>query len=371
MSVNIDLTVYKITDTEFEPLGVIENYTSLIWPDNFNSYSEFELNAPITDKNSDLIKSGYYLYKGGDTLMKIQIIQEDLDSDGNRVYKIKGRSLEQLLEKRIAWDSWGVIYNKTDLPSTIMIDLVNKNCVNPTLSQRKIPRLSCADDPKLGSNITFQAEGSVYDCENKIATDQDIGFRIKVDIKLKTFTFEVYAGVNRTRNQTDIDIVEFDTDLEDIITSSYYKNEEDKANVGWVKGTEESGFSFNTVVGDNTLVGLSREESYIDGSGVSTEGLDNATYTAALKQYGEGILSDTTETETFEAKVRTFNNLQHIFNKDYFLGDKVTITDRVLGVTIDVRISAIEEDYSDTYELVITFGYGVPTLFQKIKRKIK
>ena len=37
MSVNIDLTVYKITDTEFEPLGVIENYTSLIWPDNFNS----------------------------------------------------------------------------------------------------------------------------------------------------------------------------------------------------------------------------------------------------------------------------------------------------------------------------------------------
>ena len=367
MSVRPEIIVYRITDDIFEPIGEVDDFTSLIWPRNYNSYSEFQMSAPLIERNKELLKKDYYLYKKDDTLMKIQIVDQTISDDGEKTFKIKGRSLEELLTTRVVWAD---TYTKTDVASTVICDLVNNNCVNPTLTRRKIPYLSLDTDPLLGDTITSQLTGSlIYKAVNDIATEQDLGIRIVFDPTALTFKMQIYKGTDRTINQSVVDPVMFDTDLEDILKSEYYINLEDTNNVGWTEGQEISGVRFNVISGDDTLVGLARREDYIDASSVSTDNLDNAGYLNALKQYGAEYLQNTAETETFEATIRTDNNKQHVFNQDYFLGDKVTITDNDLGVTIDARITAVEEDYDDTYSLNLTFGYGYPTLVQKLNKR--
>ena len=55
---HIQITIFRIDNTHFEPIGDLSQYTSLIWPDAFNGYANFELWAPIMDANSELIKKG-------------------------------------------------------------------------------------------------------------------------------------------------------------------------------------------------------------------------------------------------------------------------------------------------------------------------
>ena len=53
----IQITVFQITNTIFEPIGDLSQFTSIILPDTFNGYGNFELWAPIMDDNSELLKT--------------------------------------------------------------------------------------------------------------------------------------------------------------------------------------------------------------------------------------------------------------------------------------------------------------------------
>ena len=71
------------------------------------------------------------------------------------------------------------------------------------------------------------------------------------------------------------------------------------------------------------------------------------------------------------------HSVVHYYLDDYAManleghkGDKVTIRDNQLGVMISARITEVEEDFGEEYNLVLTFGYSYPTILQKIKRKL-
>ena len=92
-------------------------------------------------------------------------------------------------------------------------------------------------------------------------------------------------------------------------------------------------------------------------------------YNRTLVNRGDTKLAEHQVTEMFEAKVRVVGS-QYMFGKDYFKGDKVTIRDNKLGVKVSARISEVEEDFDDEYELVLTFGYSYPTVMQKVKQQL-
>ena len=85
---------------------------------------------------------------------------------------------------------------------------------------------------------------------------------------------------------------------------------------------------------------------------------------------GDDKLAECKTTETFEAQIRVFGNVQYEFGKDYQKGDKVTVRDRQLNVVVSARITEVEEDFDDEYALVLTFGYSYPTIMQKVKQQI-
>lgn len=91
-------------------------------------------------------------------------------------------------------------------------------------------------------------------------------------------------------------------------------------------------------------------------------------YAQLLINRGSEKLADCPEVEQFEATIRTVGS-QYEYGVDYNIGDIVTIQDERLGVSIDARITKVEKAFSDNYELLITFGYSMPTLLQKLKTK--
>ena len=371
---DIEIHVYQIDNNTFDAIGQINEFTSLMWPDKFNGYSTFELNAPLTQENKALIKEGNVIWCGGDNAAVIEIIRSDTDENGQKTYKVRGRTLEVLLTTRIIWGTYAC---SNKYSSTAMYEIVNTQCINTTQPNRKIPFLECAVDEGLGKLISFQKTGGeVYDSLQNIATEGDLGFSVIFDARQKKLVFKVIQGVDRTLNEN---LVVFSTDLEDILSSSYYMNNQDYKSVALVAGEGEGAERQKLVSGDDTSAGFLRKELYVDARDLQSEisnedgtitTVSDSEYTKMLNDRGNEKLAECIVTETFESKMRVIGEVQYRYGVDYFTGDKVIIRDTDLGVQVIATISEASNNYDDEYELVITFGYSHPTLIQKIKRKI-
>lgn len=368
---NIDIYVYKIDNETFDAIGQINAYTSLMWPDKYNGYTSFELHVPVTQENSILIKKGNVLWCGDDNAAVIEIIKADTDKDGQKTFTVKGRTLEVLLTRRIIWGTYNCV-NKYS--STVMYEIVNNQCVNPSSPFRKIPFLECAEDKQNGKKISFQRTGGeVYDALTSIATDADLGFDVLFRPEEKKLIFQVTEGVDRTNS------VIFSTDLEDILTSSYYTNDQDIKTLAYVAGEGEGADRKYIISGDNDSRGFERRELYVDARDLQTQIADddgNITtvtdeeYNNLLNDRGAGKLAECITVETFEAKMRVIGDIQYVYGVDYTKGDKVLIQDVELGVQVVARITEVSENIDDEYELLMTFGYEYPTLIQKVKQQM-
>lgn len=373
----IQILVFEVNDTTFDSIGEVNQYESLIWPDKFNGFGTFELWAPITDENSQYFKKGNILWCGGDNAAVVEIVKSEIDENGTKTYNVKGRTLEMLLTTRIIWGTYNAV-NKD--ASTAMYEIVNQNCVNPSNANRKIPYLKLAEDLKFGGKITYQKTGGeVYDSLSTIASTYDLGFSVLFKPKTKELIFEVVEGVDRTVEQSTNDPVEFSTELEDLLSSSYYTNDQDVKNVAFVQG-EGSGSSRKSVIsGEADSKGFGRRELYVDARDLQSTSVDengeeqslsSVEYTQVLTQRGDDKLSECKTTETFEAQIRVFGDVQYEFGVDYKKGDKITVRDEQLNVVVSARITEVQEEFDDEYALVLTFGYSYPTIMQKVKQQI-
>ncbi len=333
--------------------------------------------APIIEENAIYFKQNNIIWCGGDNAAVIEIVKSTIDDDGVKTYNVKGRTLEMLLTTRIVWGTYNAI-NKA--PSTAMYELVNQNCINPTNVNRKIPFLELAEDNEIGGKLTYQKTGGeVYDAVSAIASSYDLGFNILFRPREKKLIFEVVEGIDRTTEQSVNDPVEFSTDLEDLLSSSYYSNNQDVKSVAFVQGEDSGSLRKSEVSGDNTSSGLLRKELYVDARDLQSTSIDASggeqtltpqQYSETLIQRGDDKLSECKITETFEAQIRVFGDVQYEFGVDYQKGDKVTVRDKQLNVVVSARITEVEEDFDDEYALVLTFGYSYPTIMQKVKRQI-
>lgn len=375
---SVQIIVFKIDNETFEQIGDISQFTTLLWPDAFNGYTSFELWAPITDSNSELLKQGNVIWTGGENAAVIEIIKATTDEEGEKVLDVKGRTLEKYLSDRIIWGT----YSGNGYTSTIMYDLVNMNCINPSVTDRKIPWLVNSTNTEVGKNIPQYQKtgGELYDALVSLATDADIGFSVLFDPRNKQLIFDVREGTDRTYNNSkENDPVVFSTDLEDILSSSYYSNVQDVKTMAMVQGEDKGEVRKTTYVGDVNGSGFNRKELYVDARDLQSELQDDngnvtqlteSQYLSTLVQRGNEKLAECVVVETFEAQIRQFGDVQYEYGKDYVKGDMVTVIDQKIGVQVSARITEAEEDFGEEYALVLTFGYSYPTVLTKVKRMI-
>lgn len=372
----VQITIFKLGNDVFEPVGDLSQFTSLIWPDAFRGYSKFEIIAPITEENLKVVKHGHIVWCGGENAGIIEVIKSTVGTGGEKKFHIKGRTLECLLCNRIIWGT----YTNTAKADAIIYDLVNRSCVSPSDVNRKIPYLSLGQNLGIGNYVQAYQKtgGELYGAIDSLAADNDLGFSIAFNPRQKQLLFKVNYGVDRTMDNTaGYKPVVFSTDLDDIISSEYYSNTSGYKSVAFVQGEDKGADRKSVTVGKSQSRGFDRYELYVDArdlqstvtnqSGNSTD-IPIERYLQMLSQRGSEKLSECSNVETFDAKLRQFGDIQYVIGRDYFKGDKVTVIDNELIVKVSARITEIEESFKDEYSLKLTFGYSYPTLLKKIKR---
>jgi hypothetical protein len=94
--------VYTL-DRLFRRIAVIDQFQSLIWTDRWSTYGDFELVVHDTKALRRLFPTGTRLaMNDSDRVMTVETVEKSRDSEGRSILTVKGRSLEQILEDRVA-----------------------------------------------------------------------------------------------------------------------------------------------------------------------------------------------------------------------------------------------------------------------------
>lgn len=348
----MDLTVL---DTNLDAVSIIDVYESFIWTDRYYEYGDFELYTTMTDTILDFIKQDYYLVnRESDHVMIVEKIKIDSDTENGNHITVTGRSLESILDRRIIWGQKTISGNLQNGIKT----LLNETIISPSDSNRKISNFifeASTDTAITGLTIEAQYTGdNLYDVISKICSERSIGFKVTLN-DLKQFVFKLYAGLDRSYEQTINPYVVFSPKFENIINSNYIESKSAMKNITLIGGEGEGSARRYSTVGSGT--GLNRREIFTDARDISSEVTDengqqstltNAEYVALLQQRGKETLAENTDTTFFEGQVET--TIMFKYGEDFFNGDVVQIANEYGHKTkariIEIVMSENEEEIS-------------------------
>ena len=315
-----------VLNTDYESIAVIDTYESFIWTDRYNSYGDFEIVFAMDESFLQYLKEdNYFWLKDSEHTMIIEDIRIDADTeDGNRLI-VTGRSLESILERRIIW---GQKVFTGNLQAAIQT-MLNECIISPSIEDRKISNFRFAEsaDPKITSlTIDNQYTGDdLYTVIKGLCEENNIGFKIVLTDD-NWFEFSLYAGVDRSYDQTENPYVVFSPNFENIINSNYFSSKASYRNVTLVEGEGEGTDRKTAIVGSGS--GINRREVYTDARDISSKTEDGVTlsdeeYYAQLRSKGLKTLTDHSITTAFEGEVEATKLFK--YGEDFYIGDIVQI----------------------------------------------
>ena len=350
-----------VLDQNFNKIGVIDDYESVIWTTRYYEPGDFEIQLPASSPNVELLAEDNYLRRFDDeTVMIIEKIHVETNIENGNYIIASGRCLKSILDRRVCWKLQR--YNGT--PEACMRSLVTRNFISPSVTARKIGNLILGNLKGYSGDAEIQFTGDVVlDAVVQICKAAGLGFKILLNSS-NQFVFEVFSGSDRSNLQDENLPVVFSPDNGNILQTTYEKEKRYYKNVALIGGEGEgTARTYNSV---GTASGLKRREMFVDANDVKTEVEDEAgnkttltaaQYNAALAQRGQEKLAEVSITETFEGSVDT--SLLYVYKEDFFLGDIVTAVNDY-GIQAAPRITEIiESENSGGYTIIPTFdGWG-------------
>ena len=120
-----------------------------------------------------------------------------------------------------------------------------------------------------------------------------------------------------------------------------------------------------------SVSGLKLKEGYVDVSSdiprtVNDVELPYQSYVNMLNIRAQALLSESTVNECINILLYLLSNFQ--YKKDFFLGDIVSCTDKRTGISINLRITQVNEVWDiNGYTIGLTLGEPVPQIFDRVK----
>lgn len=359
-----------IMSPDFTLLGEIGKFTALTWTERAPGIGSFTLWCPLVKENVSLLVKDNLVWTGEDTIGVVEIIRQNITETG-KTLQIEGQFIECWLGRRTIWDK----LVKTGKVSSVQRHLVDTQCINPTVAVRKLPLISLdPDQVEVGEEISYsKSEGNVLEEVSSISAAYLVYFRLRADVRNKSLKFSLHKGVDRSREQTEVPVVNLSTELSDLLSSEYMKDVSASGTTALVAGAGED-MARKTLVVNGELSGLERREVYVDARDLSDTdenemAIPPETYNAMLKERGLSKLAEVAPVEEFSAVIRP-NGSAYVYGVDYFLGDKITLEDQELGLVISPYITEVERAWDESgFQMTLTFGKAAPTITQALKRR--
>lgn len=352
----------RIIDRDFNLLGEIDDYESLIFIRRFFQVGEFELHINLDKQNVDKLQEDNLILLGA-YFNKVGIIghtDKSMSEDGKEQLIIKGSTLKGITKRRITIPLSNSAFDRAiGSQETIIKQFVNNNVVNPVDTNRKIEQVVIAEDKHRGKKDRWRTRyENLADKIQEISEYAELGWEVVLDTNINKWVFDVVEGRKLTADQELLPPVIFSVDFDNIKNKHFLKSLLNYKNVAYAGGKGEEEERLIQQIGES--IGLDRREVFLDCS--------QADDITELKDMGKQKLDEHKITESFEAEVIPYGSFNYM--QDWDLGDIVTVQDRKWGVTLNSKVTEIKESYEvNGFNLECTFGNSIPNLLDRIKQQ--
>lgn len=354
----MNIYIYKIEGIKpTECVGILDNYASFNFTKSFKGCGSWTIKGNFTQEIEKMLKVGYFIYVNSKICGIVHSIEYDTDEEGTTTYTAYGNELKGILGYRIVWDTYSRKVNLRDYVN----DLVEKNTQGnrALFSRMDKPQISTSTIDKQISydNLLESLEKVVESADS--TNGNPLGFDVYCE-NAEDFVFSLLEGEDRTI--TSDEPLLFSRDLNNVSTLTYSESNKDTVNVVKAGGEGEGAERVLTVVGDESLSGLARRETFADCRDLQSTYKDEngeeqtisaSDYLAMLKEDAKAVLAQ----DTFSVDAETVVTVDDALNS---LGAKVTLRDRAYNVQTTDYISEVNViDENDGMLVTLTIGKGL------------
>ena len=322
--------------------AICDTFSSLLWDIEYYKCGSFEVYIAANPQNIDIFQPGRIVGRDDDS-QNFGIIESVLintDVENGDYLTVRGRFLMCLLERRIINPMYSTTAEKAY--SEIVREVVAQNVL--LNDGRKIPGLSLGtvSGACWGQTTTLQISYAnlmewVYTICEKIGGTANIRL-VKDTGEQYRMVFDLIQGEDRSLMQEDNPHIIFSDAYSNLLSFSYASVASVQKNFAYIfgqgKGEERKRTTY--CVGTEPTF-LDRYELYVDADDISeTEQVEGETvpipedkYIELLKTRGsERLVNPKTASES----EITANNSQYVYNRDYYVGDYVTVEHKRFGM---------------------------------------
>lgn len=317
-----------ILDKNFDNFAVLDTFKSFIWTDRYNEAGDFEIETVANEYYLNIFRQDYYVYfSRSEHLMIIEQLEINSDAEDGNTIKVRGRSLEALLDRRVIW-GWKTLNGSFQ---NGVKTLINENVISPENGRRRFPNFIFEDtnDAHIAElqMVTQYFGDNLYDAIVDACKVLNVGFKVTLNSE-KKLVFKLYYSVFHNCDQDENPFVIFSVDYDNLINSNYKSDMVNYKTVALIggegDGSEKRYTSYELPSGGGT--GYDRREMYTDQQSVTSdlgeEELDSEDYDQLLKSKGSEELAEKIVTEEFEGETM---DTSFVYGVDYNLGDVVTL----------------------------------------------
>lgn len=355
--------------TIYDPITLTRmwNYTKITssqWTRRFYDIGSFEIHLPPNTDNVKYLKHHNIIYEHGNFGIILYIKQNRNDIEV-RGYDLKGIcSMRQVIPPFIYMDApidplygYDRIKGKAE---TVMKHYIQTQLTNPTDVNRKINNMRIEADLVRGPDMAWQAKFTTLSTElQKIGTFSQMGYDIVLDRANKKLVFDVIQGTDRTKNQNVVSPVIFSREYRNIDDFEYENDSFGSVNTLYVGGNGEEEEQYITKIYNVEYSGINRTEGYTSVSSDDVEEVEDG---------GMSYLEENSVKETVEADA----NQKLKYNKDWFLGDYISVIAVVLGekILLNKQITEVQEVYEHgNVKIMPTFGEKKDSVIKRLIRR--
>lgn len=367
----------EIRNVNREVIGIIDTAQSIIWHTTYKGVGDFEIYVQATPKNFELLAVDNYVTRiDTDDIGIIDKVQVNYSVTNGRMIVASGKFAKSILNRRHIYNLNGKRNIPTILTGNVeqaVRQVVNDNAINclfdesRNIAELELGALANLPETIVDDNGTATQKQVSYenllDYTEGVLAEYILAAKVVLSEENK-LQYLIYKGIDRSVDNTEGNApVIFSQDFDNLLESVYEFSKESEKNTALIGGEGEGLERFYTLYA-STETGLKRRETFIDASSISKdyedENRDERTYTdeeykKVLNSQGKQTLAELKPIETFSGAINLTNG-QFILNRDFYLGDLVTIQDSAIGKYINARVvDVIEAQDENGYSVSVQY----------------
>ena len=355
----------EIRNEETELIGIIDTAKSVIWRSVYYGVGDFEVYVQATQNTRELLSVGNYVTRpDNNEIGIIEKVEIKADKFDGLVITASGRFAKSILDRRLIYNLSGTSNAATILRGNVELQvrkIVEENAISCAFdSRRNITLLELGAIANIPLKIVDESGnaaqkqvsyGNLLEYSDAVLQEYELSARVTLDAERKKLQYSVFSGEDRSEeNESGNEPVIFSEGYDNLKDSAYIIDKTSCKNAALVGGEGEGTARFYALTAGSET-GLARREVWVDASSISKTYKDaggteqtysNDVYRGFLIERGRQSLSALKPVESFGGSLDVTSG-NFVFNRDFFLGDVVTVESERIGIYKRVRIISVTE----------------------------